>query len=321
MQLGRLEEVPLRSYWKNEALDFTRWLSLPENLAQLSEEIDMEIHLILAEAPTGKFNTDILGEDDDGNKIIIENQLEATNHDHLGKIITYASGHDAKTIIWIVEDVEDEHKRAIEWLNEHTDDDINLFIIRMELWQIGDSLPAPKFHIIAQPNDWAKAMKKSADTAEPTKTKLMQLEFWQKFIEFAKNNKTALRLRNPRAQHWYDIAIGSSFTHLSLTINTQQNTLGCGLYIMHEKALFNELVKKKEQIEKDIGEQLEWMPLAEKKASRIKISKEVDIENVHEWENYFAWLKEKGELFQRVFQKYLREARAVDLPIPNQNKN
>lgn len=318
MQLGSLKEVDLRSYWRNEALDFTRWLSLPDNLAQLSEEIGIEIHLIQTEAHTGKFNTDILAEDDDGKKIVIENQLEATNHDHLGKIITYAAGHDAKTIIWIVEEVEDEHKRAIEWLNEHTDDDINLFIIRMELWKIGDSLPAPKFHIIAQPNDWAKAMKKSADTAEPTETKLMQLEFWQKFIEFAKNNKTALRLRNPRPQHWYDIAIGSSITHLALTINTQQNTVGCELYIPHEKALFNELIRKKEQIEKDMGEKLEWMELAEKKASRIKLSKEADIENVHEWNSYFAWLKEKGELFQRVFQKYLREARAVDMSVPNQ---
>jgi hypothetical protein len=318
MQLGELEEVDLRTYWKNEALDFTRWLSLPENLAILSEELGIEgIRLIQSEARTGKYNADILAEDEKDNRIIIENQLESTNHDHLGKIITYASGHDAKTIIWIVEEVEDEHKKAIEWLNDHTDDDINFFIIKMELWKIGDSLPAPKFHIITQPNEWAKSIKDTTGMSEPTETKLMQLEFWKKFMEFSKNNKSTLRLKKPRPQHWYTVAIGSSIAYLSFTINTQQNTVGCELYIPREKSLFTELMKKKDQIEKEVGQSLEWMELANKKASRIKISKDSDIENAEGWNRDFGWLKEKGELFQRVFQKYMKEAKAIEVITPS----
>ena len=140
-KLGKLEKVKdLRSVWKHEANDFTNWLSKEENLNTLSEEIGINIELISTEAKTGSFSTDILAvEANTDNKIIIENQLEATNHDHLGKIITYASGHDAKTIIWIVKEAREEHRQAIDWLNEHTDEEINIFLCRIELWKIGDS--------------------------------------------------------------------------------------------------------------------------------------------------------------------------------------
>ena len=130
MELGKLEKIKdLRSVWKHEANDFTKWLSKEENLNTLSEEIGINIELISTEAKTGSFSTDILAvEANTDNKIIIENQLEATDHDHLGKIITYASGHDAKTIIWIVKSAREEHRQAIDWLNEHTDDEINIFL-------------------------------------------------------------------------------------------------------------------------------------------------------------------------------------------------
>ena len=135
MKLGKLEKVKdLRSVWKHEANDFTKWLAKEENLNTLSEEIGIDIELVSTEAKTGSFSTDILAvEANTNNKIIIENQLEATNHDHLGKIITYASGHDAKTIIWIVKEAREEHRQAIDWLNEHTDEEINIFLCRIEL--------------------------------------------------------------------------------------------------------------------------------------------------------------------------------------------
>ena len=125
MQLRALEKVDLRTVWKHEASDFTNWLAQDENLSLLSDEIGIDISLIQTEASVGKFNVDILAEEENtGRKIVIENQLESTNHDHLGKIITYASGFDAEIVIWIVKDVRDEHKQAIDWLNEHTDDKI-----------------------------------------------------------------------------------------------------------------------------------------------------------------------------------------------------
>ncbi len=143
-QLARLKQINLRKAWGHEATDFTKWLAEEENLSLLSDEIGLDIKLIQTEANVGKFNVDILAEEENtGRKIIIENQLETTNHDHLGKIITYASGYDAEIIIWIVREAREEHKQAIDWLNDHSDEQSNFFLIKMELWQIGNSVYAP----------------------------------------------------------------------------------------------------------------------------------------------------------------------------------
>lgn len=294
MELARLEKVDLRKIWQHEAIDFTNWLAKSENLELLSDEIGIDISLIQTEANVGSFNVDILAEDEaTGKKIVIENQLEPTNHDHLGKIITYASGFDAETIIWIVKKVRDEHKQAIDWLNEHTDSEVNIFVIEMEVWKIGDSPYAPKFQVIAKPNDWTKTIKKSNTQNSMTDTKLLQLEFWTNFKEYASNNEYSLKLRKARPQHWYDISIGSSLAHLGLTINSQQNQIGCELYIDDSKALFEYLLTDKESIENIINCPLVWMELPNKKASRIKTTTSFQFEDKNKWENYFEWfLKE-----------------------------
>ncbi len=305
--LSKLNKVELRDVWGHEAIDFTNWLAQQENLNALSEEIGVEIKLIKTEANVGKFNVDILAEEESsGRKIIIENQLEDTNHDHLGKIITYASGYDAEIIIWIVKDVRDEHQKAIDWLNEHTDENINFFLLRIELWQIEGSNPAPKFEIIVSPNEWAKVIKTIPSNGELTDTKLQQLEFWNKFKSFVQENDKQIRLRTPRPQHWYDVSIGSSLCHISLTINTRENLLGCEIYIDHHKGFYYDLLERKLEIEKEIGEPIEWIEAAV--ASRIKIKKSVpDIFNQTELDKNFKWLYEKTILFQRVFSKYLQE--------------
>ena len=310
MELGKLKKVDLRKIWKKEASDFTNWLSEEENLTLLGDEIGIDIKLLQTEASTGRYNVDILAEEENtGRKITIENQLEPTNHEHLGKVITYASGFDAEIAIWIVKDVKDEHKRAIDWLNDHTDDKINFFAIKMELWQINDSEYAPKFQVIAKPNEWAKALKKSGGQSSLTETKIMQLDFWNKFKEYAENKGIKIRLRKPRPQHWYDISVGSSDAHISLTMNTQENSVGCEIYIPDAKELYNELFANKESIEAELKDELNWMELSMKKASRIKISKEADISDADAWETYFKWLKEETEKFQKVFSKYIKKVR------------
>jgi hypothetical protein len=312
INLGKLEKVPLRDIWSNEATNFTTWLAKEENLEILSEEIGIDINLLQTEANVGDFNVDILAEEENtGRKIVIENQLEVTNHDHLGKIVTYASGHDAEIIIWIVKDVRDEHKQAIDWLNEHTDEKINFFAIKMELWKVGDSSPAPKFQIISKPNDWAKTIKKSTGQSTLTQTKLSQLEFWNKFIEYSEEKGNNLRLRKANPQHWYDLSVGSSDAHISLTINTQLNEIGCELYIQDKKELFTQLRENKEKIEAELEETLNWMELEGKKASRIKLVKNADINNLENREEYFEWLKIKAEKFIEVFSKYIRETKIV----------
>ncbi len=304
--LSKLNKIELREVWGHEAIDFTNWLAQQENLDLLSEGIGVDLKLVKTEASVGKFNVDILAEEETtGRKIIIENQLEDTDHDHLGKIITYASGYDAEVIIWIVRDVREEHQNAIDWLNEHTDENINFFLIKIELWQIEGSNPAPKFEIIVSPNEWAKTIKSSPTSGELTDTRLQQLEFWNKFKNYVRELDGQIRLRTPRPQHWYDISIGSADAHISLTTNSRENLIGCEVYINKNRDLYNFLLDKKDEIESEIGEKIEW--IAAPVASRIKIKKEVlGIFDQNQTEEYFDWLYKKAILFQKVFSKYIK---------------
>jgi len=304
--LAKLQKIDLRDVWNSEP-DFTSWLAQKENLDLLSEEIGVDIKLIKTEANVGRFNVDILAEEEGtGRKIIIENQLEDTNHDHLGKIITYASGYDAEIIIWVVRDVREEHQRAIEWLNEHTDEKTGYFLIKIELWQIEGSNPAPKFDVLASPNEWAKAIKASPAGGELSDTKLQQLDFWTKFRGSVRAKDTNIRLQSPRPQHWYNVSMGSADAHIGLTVNTKENLIGCELWIGRNKELFTFLSDRKEEIEKEIGEKADWVD--SRVSSSIKIRK--DVSNVFDQNKvdlYFAWLYEKTILFQKVFGKYCKE--------------
>lgn len=306
--LSKLEKVDLREIWKHEALDFTNWLAKPENLEMLSDEIGVGISLIETEASVGNFNVDILAEEENtGKKIIIENQLETTNHDHLGKIITYASGYDAEIIIWIVKSVRDEHKQAIDWLNEHTDQKINIFVIQMEVWKIADSPCAAKFHIIAKPNDWAKAVKKSSTQKNLSNTKMLQLEFWTKFKEYVQDNNGNIKLRKAYPQHWFDVSFGFSQAHIAVIINSQADQISCELYIHDSKDLFHNLHGHKSDIEQELNETLEWSELPNKKASRIILASAGNLTDQSQWNTYHAWMLEKITKFQHVFSKYIKK--------------
>lgn len=168
MNLGRLQEIKdLRAIWPHEAHDFTPWLS--RNISVLGEELGIDISVQETESSVGDFNVDIFATDaDTGKKIIIENQLEETDHDHLGKLITYASGKSADLVIWLVRKAREEHRAAIEWLNNHTDDEIGFILGEIKVFRIGNSEPAPKFEIIEQPNNWAKEMRKTSSSIERT---------------------------------------------------------------------------------------------------------------------------------------------------------
>ncbi len=308
MPLSKLKKIDLREEWKHEAADFTNWLAKDENLQLLGEEIGIDISLVQTEASVGKYWVDILAEEDNtGRKIVIENQLEVTNHDHLGKLITYASGFDAEIVIWIVKDVRDEHKQAIDWLNEHTDDKINIFAIRMELWQIGDSLYAPKFYVVSKPNDWAKAIKQSTSCADLSDRRLMQLNFWTQFQEYASEHGSTLRLRKACPQHWYDISIGNSKSHLSLVVDADNEQIRCEFYIPNSKPLFIALLEKKEIVESRLPFELEWMELEGKKASRVRTVHTIDVADNENWEASFQWLMETAQQFQAVFVDQLKK--------------
>jgi len=245
-RLAKLTQVTdLREIWKHERYDFSKWLSEEENLKELSVAVGIDIVLGELESAVGNFNVDLFAtEEGTDRKIIIENQLADTDHEHLGKVITYAAGKSADVIIWIVKRARDEHRQAIEWLNRRTDEDVGFFLIEVELWKIGDSLPAPRFNVVEKPNDWAKAMKTVEGLSE---TKKLQYEFWQAFTDYAYSKPeytSNFGRRKVKPQHWYNLAVGTSDYHVALTANTQKKRLGVEIYMRDNKELCNYSVAK-----------------------------------------------------------------------------
>ncbi len=307
-KLARIKEIKnLREVWVNEAGDFTKWLAEEENLDLLSETIGADLELIKTEADVGRYSVDILAkESNSGRKVIIENQIEPTNHDHLGKVITYAAGHDAVLAIWIVREAKEEHAKAVEWLNDHTDDSIGFFLIEIKLLQIGDSLPAAQFKLIVKPNEWAKAIKSDSGSRELTDTKQRQLQFWTDFRQYVSENYKSFSLQSPRAQHWYDFTIGTSLAHLSCGINTVKNRISCSLYISNNKGLYNYIYAKRDEIESILGHG-EWFC---KKVSGFTMYKKTDdpiSDDEGKRKENFKWLISEAMEFKKIFLPMIKE--------------
>jgi hypothetical protein len=288
-------------------LDFTQWLAKEENISILCEELGIEIENIKPEASAGRYNVDIIADEiDTKRKVIIENQLEPTDHKHLGQILTYASAYDAAIIIWIVTDYTEEHRQAIDWFNRNITQGISFFLIQIEVYKIGDSDAAPKFNLICEPNDWGKTVKSSEAGNNVSELKLLQKEFWDGLKEFAIEHKTAANFgRTPRPQHWYNISFGTSRCHIVLTLNTQKGYVGCEIYIRNDKALYDNFHKNKIEIEKEIGAQLEWMELPDATASRILLTYNGNPKDKKRWEEYFMWSISTVEKFSKVFKIYV----------------
>lgn len=307
VRLGKLEKIKdLRSIWKNEEYDFTPWLAKEQNIKLLSDELGISIKVLKTEASVGKYSLDILAVNEDTNEnIIIENQLEITNHDHLGKVLVYGAGYDAKTIIWIVKDYNEEHKQAIEWLNEHSDENINLFLVKIELFRIGNSEIAPHFEVISQPNDWTKIIRSNQSNTELTGMKLVDLNFWQGFGEYLSENRTTFSIRKAQPQHWYSLAIGSSDCHIDLTVN-KSGEIACSLWIENNKNLYNRFFEHKDEIEMELGYSVKWDYKEESKASSVYIRSDFRLDlKSNDLSKGYEWLLSKAEDFKRVFRKYL----------------
>ena len=312
-QMGLLEPVDLREFWEDEAQDFTPWLSEDENLAILSASLGLDLELEDTEAAVGPYKADILAKDAvSDSKVIIENQLDKTNHDHLGKTLTYASGLDADIIIWIAREFTDEHRQAVDFLNEKASPDLRCFAVEVQLWKIGDSLPAPQFKIVASPNEYRAQV--VVGPKKLSETRALYLEFWTTFKEYCSNAKTFLGLRKPRHQHWFSIAVGRAKFHISLTASRQKKRIGCEIYMRGASATkaFNLLRGDKEAIEDQLGA-LNWMELPDGQDCRIVKYKEgMDIGDRHAWDGVFAWLKEQAEQFHSTFSPRIKALPNLD---------
>ena len=303
--LGTLKEITdLRSIWPHEALNFTPWVA--ENVDLLADAVGLDITVDETESSVGDFNVDIYAsETGTDRKIIIENQLKDTDHDHLGKLITYASGKGADVVIWVVKHAREEHKAAVEWLNNHTDDKIGFFLCEIKLFQIGDSQIAPAFTVVERPNDWTKEIRK---TASANSTQQQRLEYWQAFNDYAFSDANFSRIfnkRKPTTDHWMDFSIGSSACHIAVSQIQKRKAVDVELYINDDKELFKSLFAHKDEIEKNMEMELEWKELPERKASRILIEKTVDLDDRATWPEQFDYIMDTCIKMKRAFKRYL----------------
>lgn len=307
MEIGKLKEVDIRNLWKHEQYDFSEWLSQEENINILNDILGLTLVDVSKEAYVGSYRCDLFAVDEStGTKVIIENQLEPSNHDHLGKIITYASGLDAEVIVWIVKTAKEEHRSAIEWLNNNTNSRINFFLIELKAYTIENSIPAPFFNVIEKPNDFIKNTKINSSSDNLNKSQSERLEFWNRFNEILIDKGKPFNVRKATTDHWYSVAIGTSAAHVDITLVNKESRIGVELYINDDKELFDKLFEKKNLIEDELGIKLDWQRLDNSKASRIKYYiNGLDFDNHSNYDELINKTIDLAVIMRDVFKKYI----------------
>lgn len=307
MAIGKLEEVDIRELWKHEQYDFSEWLSKKENIENLNDILGLTLVDISKETYVGAYRCDLFAKDETtGIKVIIENQLEMSNHDHLGKIITYASGLDAKVVVWIVKEAREEHRSAIEWLNNNTNSNINFFLIEIHAYKIGNSENAPMFQVIEQPNDFIKNNKSINSSDTMNKSQSQRVEFWNQFNNVLVERGKPFNVRKATTDHWYNVAIGTSDAHIDITLVNKDSVIGVELYITDNKDLFDKLYQKKDEIESDLGFKLDWRRLNNSKASRIvTFIKGLNFDNHSNYNELMNKTIDLAVLMRDTFKKYI----------------
>lgn len=310
MAIGKLERVPLREVWKKEAKDFTQWLE--KNIDAIGEVLNIRLTAIEREKSVGSFSVDLLAEDNEGNMVVIENQLEKTDHDHLGKIITYLTGLGAKTAIWICEEPKPEHITALKWLNEISPQDVSFYLIKVRAFRIGESLPAPSFEIICSPTEEQKEIGEKKE--ELAQRHIDRLEFWGKLLEKA-SAKTKLHSNiSPSKYHW--LGTGAGISGLSYNYVIINHHASVELYIdrgkdseEENKKIFDTLLSHKDEIEKDFGGHLLWERLDERRASRISFGFDSGLRDKEKWATLQDQMIEAMIRLEKALDKHVKQLR------------
>ena len=322
-ELSRLEEVELRVIWETEAQHFTPWLAEEENLALLGETLDMELEFEGQEINVGDFRADILCRNtEDDSRVLIENQLEQTNHTHLGQILTYSAGLDIHTVIWIAKKFREEHRAALDRLNEITDEHFQYFGIEIKVWQIGDSARAPQFEIVSKPNDWSRTVSRETQRAESddfSEARLQRRRFWAQFRDYMIQSNSQLQIRERKSTRYLVFDIGCRGFAMSVWMSKRYKGLGAELYMTGQKATahFHLLREQQEEIENEFGESLEW----QEERHRVYLWLDVvDPLDENDWVNQYRWLASKLELFDKVFRPLINTLNAADWEPPQDDE-
>jgi hypothetical protein len=303
--LGRLKKVDLRTYWKREDTHFTPWMAEEENIGFLGDTIGMELEVQEQEANVGPFRADILCRNTaDNTLVLIENQLERTDHTHLGQLMTYAAGLDAVTLIWVVERFREEHRAALDWLNRITDDGFYFFGLEVELWQIGNSAAAPKFNLVAKPNDWTKTVREAVQSHGKALTpgQQLQIDYWTSFAKFITDGDTNIRPPKPAPWNWMRYGVGRSGTQLMAVFNQTEVCVQLETENRDHPNWFHLLKQDQATIQTELGFELDWDEKAGNKWSCIRVRLQGDTRDPDQWPEIHVWMQDKIETMKRVFK-------------------
>ncbi len=319
-RLGKVKRIKLRDIWKKEDKNFTRWLAEAENLEDLGEAIGMSLELEGTEVKVGSFSADIVCKNNsDKSLVVIENQLEKTDHDHLGKVITYGAGLDSLTMIWVTPKFRKEHLAALKWLNENTNDNLQFFGIEIELLKIGDSLPAPKFNLVVHPKNLRKSslregQKKSKGDLSPLE--VLRKRYWQGLEKHMANAGSKLTGQTP--SHWQSqcFNIGRSGAAIFAKIYVGENKIRIEIDLNERKtakAFFHLLYKDKKDIEKELCSKLDWQELPRQVHSSIGLNIEnQNIKDEKKWAEQYEVIRLGVESFHIAFAERIRDINLDD---------
>ncbi|MDE2697046.1 MAG: DUF4268 domain-containing protein [Chloroflexota bacterium] len=305
--LGKIILEDPRSVWEHEAEDFTPWLA--EHIDLLGDALGVEIEIAGREEPVGSFAVDLYGtEVGTGRVVIVENQLARTDHTHLGQLLAYAAGLDAKIVVWVSPEVRDEHREAIHWLNSQTSAEVGFFLVELELLRVDESLPAPRFNLAAQPSEFQRELVKETKTERTAK----QLAYHDFYVDLL----TRLRMANPnftrsdpanvRHDSWANFSAGRSGFHVGWAF-TASGHFRVELYVdtgdrTENKSAFDQLQTESAAIEAAIGEQLTWERLDNRRASRVYAHRNGSVESPETvLEDHKLWAIDLTPRFRDVF--------------------
>ena len=312
IELSSLDAVDPRDVWPNEARDFTPWLA--ENIDQLGAVLGMDLELRGTEAEVGAFSLDVLAHDLGSDRsVVIENQLEPTNHDHLGKLLTYAARYDAQAVVWLVREFRPEHRAALDWLNQRTGLDTAFFGVVVEAWKIDDSRPAPRFSPVVVPNDWQKQAQRLAQQARLSPRQLRYREFFQALIDALRDEHAGFTSEETaRPANWCGFKTG--FSGASYTASfTIARTARTALEIstgdeVRNKDLFDCLLNRKEDIQTALGHPLVWDKKEDRQSCIISVERKGSIKDDDEMlDEIRNWMIHRLLAFKDAFGPHLDE--------------
>lgn len=318
--LGTLESVNIREVWEGEASHFTPWLAQPENLELLGDTLGVSLDRLGTETPVGRFSADIVCRNlNDNSTVLIENQLEKTDHRHLGQIFTYAAGLDAVTIIWIAPQFTDEHRAAIDWLNRITSEEFSFFALEIEVWRIADSPAAPRFNVVVEPNDWARAIKRRK-TGDPTpvgetsELRLQQLAFWEGFKDYLTNARSPIHCQKPGHRHWMWHSIGRTGIALCSVVLSSSNPADPGdvraEFVIHEDpdgSRMEALRSLLPALEERLGQSISFDPAPDgAKRSKMYVTTRAPWSAPEKAPEVYEWLDQTHRNFLDVLKPHLQ---------------